>query len=228
MSIINITNLHKTYGSGESEVKALRGLTLSVDKGDMIAIMGPSGSGKSTLLNIIGCIDRPTGGDYFLHDRLINTFNDREMAELRNQKFGFVVQDFALVERYSVYKNVMIPLSYSKKPIKSKKDKIEDKLSKLGILEKKNAMALNLSMGQRQRVAIARAIVNDPDIILADEPTGALDSDTGGEIMDIFKKLNEDGKTVIIVTHELKVVSYCHKIVKIKDGKVINSVKDFS
>jgi len=220
MSIINITNLHKTYSSGESEVKALRGLSLSVNKGDMIAIMGPSGSGKSTLLNIIGCIDRSTNGDYFLYDRLINTFNDREMAELRNEKFGFVVQDFALVERYNVYKNVMIPLTYSKKPIKSKKDKIEEILSKLKILEKKKAMAMNLSMGQRQRVAIARAIVNDPDIILADEPTGALDSDTGEEVMNILKKLNEDGKTVIIVTHEPKVVSYCKQVVKIKDGKV--------
>lgn len=221
MSIISITNLHKTYGSGESEVKALRGLTLSVDKGDMIAIMGPSGSGKSTLLNIIGCIDRPTSGKYLLYDRLINTFNDREMAELRNKIFGFVVQDFALVERYSVYKNVMIPLTYSKKQIKSKRDKIENILSQLGILEKKNAMALNLSMGQRQRVAIARAIVNDPDIILADEPTGALDSDTGREIMNILKKLNEDGKTIIIVTHEPKVVAYCQQIVRIKDGRVI-------
>jgi len=221
MSIINITNLHKTYSSGESEVKALRGLSLSVDKGNMIAIMGPSGSGKSTLLNIIGCIDRPTGGDYFLYDRLINTFNDGEMAELPNQKFGFVVQDFALVERYSVYKNVMIPLSYSKKPIKSKKDKIENILSQLGILEKKNAMALNLSMGQRQRVAIARSIVNDPDIILGDEPTGTLDSDTGEEIMNIFKKLNENGKTIILVTHDKNVASYCQQIVRIKDGRVI-------
>lgn len=220
MSIINITDLHKTYSSGESEVKALRGLTLSVDKGDMIAVMGPSGSGKSTLLNIIGCIDKSTGGKYLLNDHLISTFNDREMAELRNQIFGFVVQDFALVERYSVYKNVMIPLSYSKKQIKSKRNKIEEVLSHLGILEKKKAMALNLSMGQRQRAAIARAIVNDPDIILADEPTGSLDSDTGGEVMDIFKKLNEDGKTILIVTHDMNVASYCHKIVRIKDGKV--------
>ena len=220
MSIINIIDLHKTYGSGESEVKALRGLTLSVDKGDMIAVMGPSGSGKSTLLNIIGCIDKSTGGKYLLGDRLISTFNDRDMAELRNQKFGFVVQDFALVERYSVYKNVMIPLTYSKKQIKSKRDKIEKVLSQLGILEKKKTMALSLSMGQRQRAAIARAIVNDPDVILADEPTGSLDSDTGGEVMDIFKKLNEDGKTIIIVTHDMNVASYCHKIVRIKDGKV--------
>lgn len=220
MSIINIVDLYKTYGSGDSEVKALRGLSLSVNKGEMIAVMGPSGSGKSTLLNIIGCIDRPTVGEYFLSDRLINTFGDSEMARLRNEVFGFVVQDFALVERYSVYKNVMIPLSYSKKKFKSNKDKIEEVLSRLGILEKKKAMALNLSMGQRQRAAIARAIVNDPDIILADEPTGSLDSDTGKEVMDILKKLNEDGKTILIVTHDMKVASYCRRIVRIQDGRV--------
>lgn len=220
MSIISIKELYKTYGSGESEVKALRGLSLSVDRGDMIAIMGPSGSGKSTLLNIIGCIDRPTDGQYLLDGRKINTFNDSEMAMLRNQNFGFVVQDFALVERYSVYKNVMIPLSYSKKQIKSKRDKIEEALSQLGILEKIKAMALNLSIGQRQRVAIARAIVNDPDIILADEPTGSLDSDTGEEVMEIFKQLNKDGKTIIIVTHEKKVASYCQMTIRIEDGKI--------
>lgn len=220
MSIINIIDLYKTYGSGESEVKALRGLSLSIDRGEMIAIMGPSGSGKSTLLNIIGCIDKPTGGKYFLNDRLIDTFNDSEMAGLRNHIFGFVVQDFALVERYSVYKNVMIPLSYSKKQIKSQKDKIEKVLSQLGILEKKKAMALNLSMGQRQRAAIARAIVNDPDVILADEPTGSLDSETGEEVMEIFKKLNKNGKTILIVTHDVNVASCCRQILKIKDGKV--------
>lgn len=219
MSIINIVDLYKTYGSGDSEVKALRGLSLSVNKEEMIAVMGPSGSGKSTLLNIIGCIDKPTVGEYFLSDRLINTFDDSEMAGLRNEVFGFVVQDFALVERYSVYKNVMIPLSYSKKKFKSNKDKIEEVLSQLGILEKKKVMALNLSMGQRQRAAIARAIVNDPDIILADEPTGSLDSDTGKEVMDILKKLNKEGKTILIVTHDMNVASYCHRIVRIRDGK---------
>jgi len=220
MNIINIIDLHKTYGSGDSEVKALRGLSLSVDKGEMIAVMGPSGSGKSTLLNIIGCIDTPTGGKYYLDDCPMDTLDDRNRARLRNEVFGFVVQDFALVERYSVYKNVMIPLSYSKKQIKSKRAKIEEALSQLGILEKINAMALNLSMGQRQRVAIARAIVNDPDIILADEPTGSLDSDTGEEVMEIFKQLNKDGKTIIIVTHEKKVASYCQMTIRIEDGKV--------
>jgi len=222
MSIINIVDLHKIYGSGDAEVKALRGLNLSVDKGEMIAVMGPSGSGKSTLLNIIGCIDVPTSGSYLLLDKPIDTFNEKDRARLRNEVFGFVVQDFALVERYSVYKNVMIPLSYSKKKFKSYKDKIEEVLSQLGILEKKKAMALNLSIGQRQRVAIARAIVNEPDIILADEPTGSLDSETGKEVMDILKKLNDDGKTILIVTHDKNIASYCHRIVNIKDGKVSN------
>ena len=221
MSIINIIDLHKVYGSGDSKVEALRGLSLSVDKGEMIAVMGPSGSGKSTLLNIIGCIDSPTEGSYFLMDKPIDTFGDNERARLRNEVFGFVVQDFALVERYSVYKNVMIPLSYSKKKFKPK-DKIRKVLSQLGISEKEKTMALNLSIGQRQRVAIARAIVNEPDIILADEPTGSLDSQTGKEVMDIFKKLNSDGKTILIVTHDKDIASYCHRIVQIKDGMVSN------
>ncbi|MDI6735859.1 MAG: ABC transporter ATP-binding protein [bacterium] len=220
MNIINLIDLHKTYGSGESQVNALNDVSLSVDKGEMLAIMGPSGSGKSTLLNIIGCIDKPTIGKYLLFDRSIDGYNDIERAELRNEVFGFVVQDFSLVERYSVYKNIMIPLSYSKKIIKSKKDKIEKVLSQLGIMEKKNVMAFNLSMGQRQRVAIARAIVNDPDIILADEPTGSLDSNMGKEVMGILKELNREGKTIIIVTHDINVASYCHRTIQIKDGKV--------
>jgi putative ABC transport system ATP-binding protein len=148
------------------------------------------------------------------------TFNSKEMAVLRNQSFGFIVQDFALVDRYNVYRNVMIPLTYSKKPIYSKKSKIEDVLSQLGILDKINVLALKLSGGQRQRVAIARAIVNDPDIILADEPTGALDSKTGNEVMSIFKKLNNAGKTIIIVTHNSDVASSCHRIIEIRDGKI--------
>ncbi|MCD4670613.1 MAG: ABC transporter ATP-binding protein [Actinomycetia bacterium] len=220
MSIINITCLHKTYGKGESEVKALRGLSLSVEKGDMIAIMGPSGSGKSTLLNIIGCIDRQTDGQYFLNGDDVSKLSNTKKARLRNECFGFVIQDFALVERYNVYKNVMIPLSYSKKSIGSKKDKIIKTLTDLDIGEKVKSMATNLSMGQRQRVAIARAIVNDPDIILADEPTGSLDSDTGEEVMGIFKQLNKDGKTIIIVTHEKKVASYCQMTIRIEDGKI--------
>jgi putative ABC transport system ATP-binding protein len=221
MSIIKVDNLVKTYGSGEAEVKALQGVSLTIEQGEMIAIMGPSGSGKSTLLNILGCLDKPTSGQYYLKSRPIMTFNSKEMAVLRNQIFGFIVQDFALVDRYNVYQNVMIPLTYSQKPIHSKKSKIEDVLSQLGILDKKNILALKLSGGQRQRVAIARAIVNDPDIILADEPTGALDSKTGNEVMSIFKKLNNAGKTIIIVTHNSDVASSCHRIIEIRDGKIV-------
>jgi putative ABC transport system ATP-binding protein len=143
------------------------------------------------------------------------------MAALRNQKFGFIVQDFALVDRYNVYRNVMIPLTYSKKPIHSRKDRIEEVLSQLGISDKKNVLASRLSGGQRQRVAIARAIVNDPDIILADEPTGALDSKTGEEVVNIFRRLNNAGKTIIIVTHNSDVASACHRIVEIRDGKIV-------
>ena len=220
MSMIKVDNLVKIYGSGEAEVRALQGVSLTIEKGEMIAIMGASGSGKSTLLNILGLLDKPTNGRYYLNSRPIVTFNSKEMAVLRNQIFGFIVQEFALVDRYNVYRNVMIPLTYSKKPINSKKSKIEDVLSQLGILDKKNVLALKLSGGQRQRVAIARAIVNDPDIILADEPTGALDSKTGNEVMSIFKKLNNAGKTIIIVTHNSEVASSCHRIIEIRDGKI--------
>ena len=224
MSVIDLIDLQKTYGRGEAEVKALRGLSLSVNKGEMIAVMGPSGSGKSTLLNIIGCLDKPTGGQYFLTGCLIDGYGENERARLRNELFGFVVQDFPLVERYNVFKNVMIPLSYSKKrsDYKSKKEKIEDTLAQLGILEKKKAMAFNLSVGQRQRVAIARAIVNDPEIILADEPTGSLDSQTGREVVGILEQLNENGKTIIIVTHDKNVASFCHRTIHITDGRVMS------
>lgn len=220
MSIISLVDVNKTYGSGESEVKALRGISLSIEKGEMVAIMGPSGSGKSTLLNMIGCIDEPTSGKYQLMDRSIDGYNDKERAKLRNEAFGFVVQDFSLVERYNVYKNVTVPLAYSEKKIKTKEEMVDKALMRLGILDKKRALAFNLSMGQRQRVAIARAIINNPDIILADEPTGSLDSETGREVMEILKELNQEGKTVIIVTHDMNVASYCHRTIRIVDGKI--------
>lgn len=203
-----------------AEVKALNGLSLKVKAGEMVAIMGASGSGKSTLLNILGCLDKPSQGQYKLKNKSILSYNSRQMAELRNQSFGMIVQDFALVERYTVYRNVLIPLSYSKKPIESRRKRIEEVLAQLGILKKKNTLALKLSGGQRQRVAIARALVNDPEIILADEPTGSLDSKMGLEVINIFKEINSLGKTIIIVTHDLNVARACQRIIQVHDGKL--------
>lgn len=220
MSIIEVNDLVKVYGRGEAEVKALNGLSLKVKAGEMVAIMGASGSGKSTLLNILGCLDKPSQGQYKLKNKSILSYNSRQMAELRNQSFGMIVQDFALVERYTVYRNVLIPLSYSKKPIESRRKRIEEVLAQLGILKKKNTLALKLSGGQRQRVAIARALVNDPEIILADEPTGSLDSKMGLEVINIFKEINSLGKTIIIVTHDLNVARACQRIIQVHDGKL--------
>ena len=220
MSIIQVEGLVKVFGDGEAEVRALNGLSLSIRKGEMVAIMGASGSGKSTLLNILGCLDNPTEGTYMLKGKNILSYSPREMAALRNRQFGIIVQDFALVDRYNVYRNVLIPLTYSKKPIQSRRKRIDEVLSQLGISDKKHTLALKLSGGQRQRVAIARAIVNNPEIILADEPTGSLDSKTGLEVIDIFREINQLGKTVIIVTHDMTVASACHRIVKIQDGKI--------
>jgi putative ABC transport system ATP-binding protein len=220
VSIIEVNDLVKVYGRGEAEVKALNGLSLKVKAGEMVAIMGASGSGKSTLLNILGCLDKPSQGQYKLKNKSILSYNSRQMAELRNQSFGMIVQDFALVERYTVYRNVLIPLSYSKKPIESRRKRIEEVLAQLGILKKKNTLALKLSGGQRQRVAIARALVNDPEIILADEPTGSLDSKMGLEVINIFKEINSLGKTIIIVTHDLNVARACQRIIQVHDGKL--------
>ncbi|WP_353892499.1 ABC transporter ATP-binding protein [Proteinivorax hydrogeniformans] len=219
---IRLTKVDKIYGQGDAKVHALKELSLTITTGEMVAIMGPSGSGKSTLLNILGCIDRPTKGEYSYKENEISHIKAKEMARLRNEVFGFVIQDFALVDRYTVFKNIMIPLSYSQKAIKSKKEKVESVLKQLNISEKRDVLAANLSGGQRQRVAIARAIVNEPEIILADEPTGSLDSATGQDVLDIFTKLNSvEKKTIIIVTHDKEVASCCHRIVNIQDGMIV-------
>jgi len=186
----------------------------------MVAIMGASGSGKSTLLNIIGCLDVPTQGEYLLKEKDISSLSNKELAKLRNQVLGFVVQDFALVEQYTVAQNIAIPLIYSKISRLERKKHIDIILDQMDILEKKKVLVSNLSGGQRQRVAIARALANSPDIILADEPTGSLDSQMSQEIMELFAELNRQGKTVIIVTHDPMVAEFCQKIIHIKDGKL--------
>lgn len=221
--IIELSNIKKVYGQGNSAVNALREIDISIEKGEMLSIMGPSGSGKSSLLNIIGLLDDATDGSYKLHGNLISTLSSSDKAELRNTTFGFVVQDFALIEKYTVLQNVEIPFVYLKSKItkKEKNERIHNVLKLLGIEEKKYELAHNLSGGQRQRVSIARAIINNPEIILADEPTGALDSITANEIINILKELNNTGKTVIIITHDKDVASHCNRTINIKDGKVL-------
>lgn len=226
MDLINLKNISKTYGKNDARVEALKEINLTVASGEMLCIMGASGSGKSTLLNIIGCLDKTSSGEYFLKQENINKYSTKGLAKIRNKTFGFVVQYFGLLDDYTVYENIQIPLEYSKTPRKKRKILIENMLDKLKIKDKSNKTPTELSGGQNQRVAIARALVNNPDIILADEPTGALDRKTSEEVMDIFKKLNEDGKTIIIVTHDEKVASKCRRIVTLDDGKIISDGKE--
>lgn len=221
MSIIELKNIKKEYGKKDFKFTAIDNINLSVEKGDFIAIMGPSGSGKSTLLNIIGCMDQVTKGEYYLNGKLINTLNNKELSKIRNSTISFVFQDFALMKEYNVYDNVELPLSYRSLSNKQKRQMVIKQLDALGIKDQIKKKPSELSGGQQQRVAIARALVSDGEIILADEPTGALDSKTGMEIMDIFKKINKQGKTIIIVTHDEKVASYCNKKIIIKDGRII-------
>ena len=210
----------KIYGKGSSRVFALNGLSLQIQKGELVALMGPSGSGKSTLLNIIGCIDHLTSGSYLLDGTDIQNFSHMRLAQLRNKRFGFVLQDFGLIDHWTVSKNVEIPLSYAKPSDKKPKERIEQVLNQLQIADKKSELAYRLSGGQKQRVAIARAIVNDPQIILADEPTGALDQKTGREVLNILQKIHQAGKTVIIVTHDPTVAGACNRVIQIVDGKM--------
>ncbi|GKX68922.1 ABC transporter ATP-binding protein [Inconstantimicrobium mannanitabidum] len=221
MAFVELKNIKKTYGKGDGKVEALKGIDLSIEKGDMLAIMGASGSGKSTLLNILGYIDKATEGSYALEGQVVEKLSDKALAKRRNKFIGFVVQNFALVEDYTVYQNIRIPLDYTKMTKKEKKQRINDLLTSMGIIDKKDKLPRELSGGQCQRVAIARALVNDPDLILADEPTGALDKKTGEEIMNTFIKLNEEGKTIVVITHDEKVAKMCKKIIYIEDGNLV-------
>ena len=221
MDIIKLKNACKEFGKDDSKVKALDNVNITVKKGEMVAIVGPSGSGKSTLLNIIGCLDKLDSGEYILNDKKVSDFKSSKLSYIRNNEFGFVVQYFALIDDYTVYENVKVPLKYSKKGFKKNKNRIIDLLIELDIEAKKDNYPCELSGGQNQRVAIARAIINDPDIILADEPTGALDSKTGNQVIHMLKKLNSKGKTIIIVTHDSSVAERCDRTIKIQDGKVL-------
>ncbi len=219
--MLQLKNIVKKYNEGKpNEVEALRGVDLTVEKGEMIAIMGPSGSGKSTLLNIIGCMDTLTSGSYLCDGEEVSSLSQKKLAALRNKKFGFVLQDFGLLADRSVEENVMVPLLFSKESLKSSTKRIKPILENLGIADLAKRRANQLSGGQAQRVAIARALVNEPDVILADEPTGALDTHTSEDVVNIFKKLNESGKTIIIVTHNPEVAKACDKTYIIRDGLI--------
>lgn len=219
--LLRLEDISKVYRNNGIQVEALKHVDLEIDAGESVAIMGASGSGKSTLLNVMGCMDKATGGEYYINDINIRNYSDKKMAGLRNEVFGFVMQDFGLIERCTVEKNVMLPLYYSKKHKKEKKKRVEEMLDKVGLLEKKQQLAMRLSGGQRQRVAIARALVNDASILLCDEPTGALDQKTGKEIIDIFSDINRQGKTVILVTHDPNVAKSCHRVLTISDGEIV-------
>lgn len=221
--MIHAEDLTKVYQMGDNEVRALDGASFTIDKGEMIAIMGPSGSGKSTLMSIIGCLDVPSSGKYSLDGEAVETLDETELADVRGRKIGFVFQQFNLLARTSALENVMLPLTYAGYSGKEREDRARKALERVGLGERTHHAPNELSGGQQQRVAIARAIVNEPNILLADEPTGALDSKTGVEIMDLFQRLHkENGQTVILVTHDSYVARHTERIIKISDGKIVS------
>ena len=218
--IINVKNIKKSYNVGTQEVHALRGIDLSVEKGEFMAIMGPSGSGKTTLMNIIGCLDTPTSGTYELNGKSVSSLEDDELASIRNKEIGFVFQSFNLLAKNSTLDNVLLPLKYAGE---NKNDAVitaKKVIERVGLTERLDHTPAELSGGQQQRVAIARALVNNPSIIFADEPTGNLDSKTGDEVMNLFKELNSYGQTIILITHEDSVAQQSNRVITIMDGLI--------
>jgi putative ABC transport system ATP-binding protein len=224
--IICTEDLWKTYDMGsEQQVQALRGVNVRIQRNEYVAIMGPSGSGKSTLMNLIGCLDTPSQGKYWLNGQLVSELDDDELARIRNKEIGFVFQTFNLLARATSLHNVELPLIYAGIAAHERLDRAKQALTSVGMESRMNHKPNELSGGQRQRVAIARALVNDPSIILADEPTGNLDSQTGVEIMALFDRLHQQGNTIVLVTHEHDIAEYAHRIIHIKDGKVFSDQK---
>ncbi len=220
-SVIELVNVRRYYLVGEYIVKALDDVSLRIERGSFTAIMGPSGSGKSTLMNLIGCLDTPTSGYITIGGELTNGMDEAELAFLRNQKIGFVFQQFNLLGKLNALENVMTPMVYSLVSHKERKERAEAMLEKVGLKDRMKHLPSELSGGQKQRVAIARALVNDPDILLADEPTGALDTKTGHEVMGLFRELNEEGHTIVFVTHDRKLGLQCPEQVFIQDGRIV-------
>ncbi len=223
--VIRTEALAKVYEMGSEQVHALRGVDLEIRKGEYVAIMGPSGSGKSTLMNLIGCLDSPSTGRYWLAGRLVSELDDDELAYIRNKEIGFVFQTFNLLPRATALHNVELPLIYNGTPSEERIEKAKLALQRVDLSARMNHKPNELSGGQRQRVAIARALVNDPSIVLADEPTGNLDSKTGEEIMNLFQNLHRQGNTIILVTHEMDVAQHAHRIIFIRDGQIASDEK---
>ncbi len=215
-------DIYKKYSLGKVEVEALRGVSLEIEKGEYISIMGPSGSGKSTLMHILGCLDTPTKGEYFLEDKRVSDYSDIEQAGIRNRFIGFVFQNFNLLTRLSALDNVALPLIYAGVNKKERTDRAKEILIRVGLKERMNHKPNELSGGECQRVAIARALINNPKIIFADEPTGNLDTKTGKEIMELFNELHREGNTIVLVTHDPNIAAYAKRIVKLMDGRIVD------
>ena len=220
--IIRLEHIDKQYGIGDVAVMALHDVTLTVEAGEMCAIMGPSGSGKSTVMNVIGCLDRPTGGEYYLDGEAVAQLDDEQLAAIRNLEIGFVFQQFHLLSQLSALENVMLPMTYAGIPYAERSERAVDALARMGLAERIHNYPNQLSGGEQQRVAIARAIVNQPMILLADEPTGALDTKTSQEVMAIFRELNASGMTLLVVTHDPEVGRLCQRVIWFRDGEVLH------
>lgn len=218
--IIRTKNLIKTYQMGAEEVKALKGVDLEIQKGDYVAIMGPSGSGKSTLMNLIGCLDTPSSGEYWLNDRAVSSMTEDELARVRNEEVGFVFQSFHLLPRYTALENVQLPLVYSSAGRELRITRAKEALAAVDLTDRMSHRPNQLSGGQRQRVAIARALINHPSILLADEPTGNLDTATGQEILALFDRLHQAGNTIILITHESDVAIHARRVIHLRDGMI--------
>ena len=220
--MIELREINKHYYIKKDKFSVLKDLNLQVDEGDFIAIMGPSGSGKSTLMNILGLLDKSSSGEHLINSQNVALYSDNEKSQLRNEMIGFVFQQFNLLPKLNVKKNILLPLIYAKCPKEFRNSKVEEALTEVGLIEKIDVMPNELSGGQKQRVAIARAIINNPRLLLADEPTGALDSQTSSEIMNLLKKLNLQGTTIVLITHDYEVAKYASRIINIDDGKFPN------
>ena len=220
--MIKLRDIYKIYGDGEGEIRALDGVSLDITKGEFVAIVGQSGSGKSTCMNIIGCLDVPTSGEYTLNGIDVSTMKDDELASIRNKMIGFIFQQYNLIPKLSVKENVELPLIYRGMPAKERNKRVMESLEMVGLFDRKDKMPSMLSGGQQQRVSIARALAGSPSLLLADEPTGALDSKTGREVLDFLKRLNDEGNTIVMITHDNIIAQQAKRIVRIQDGKIIS------